>query len=155
MEKICSFFGHRDVFENITDSLDTAIEKAITEYGINTFYVGDRGAFDRQAASAVRKAKTKFPEIKLILVLPYFSNKLNEYKELYQESYDDYFVPNEIVGIHPKGAITQRNRWMVKHSQLIISYIHRDFGGAYNTIKYAKKLDKVIINIKSKTSHHI
>lgn len=147
MEKICSFFGHRDVFENISDELKQAIEKAITEYDINTFYVGDRGDFDRRAAGAVRSMKSKHPDIKVVLVLPYFTNKINEYKEFYEEDYDSIFLPQELMGVHPKGAITKRNRLMVDESELIICYVKREFGGAYNTVKYAERKKKNIIRI--------
>ena len=55
MDKICSLFGHRDVFVDLSDELKSAVEKAITEFGITTFYVGENGDFDRMAAGAVRE----------------------------------------------------------------------------------------------------
>lgn len=147
MERICSFFGHRDVFCDLSDELKNAIETAITEQSIKTFYVGDRGNFDRQASGCVLAMKKKYPHIRLVLILPYFTNKLNEYKEIYESQYDDIIIPSILDGVHPKGAITKRNRWMVDESELIIAYITRDYGGAYNTVKYAKKRNKRIINI--------
>ncbi len=148
MEKICSFFGHRDVFYDLRNELVIEIERAITEYGITTFYVGDRGDFDRKAAGAVMSMKHKYPNIKLVLVLPYFTNKLNEYKEFYEQDYDEIFIPQELMGVHPKGAITKRNRLMVDQSDLIICYVNREFGGAYNTVKYAERKMKTIIFVK-------
>lgn len=149
MEKICSFFGHRDVFVNLSNQLNQAIEKAILEYGVTTFYVGDRGDFDRQGASAVRAMKHKYPNIKLVLILPYFSNKLNTYKEYYQQQYDEIIIPSVLDGVHPKGAITKRNRWMVEQSSCIIAYINREYGGAYTTVMYAKKKKLPINNLGS------
>lgn len=146
-KKICSFFGHKDVFCDLKKEIIAAVEVAINEYGINTFYVGDRGEFDRQAAGVVRSMKSKYPNIKLILVLPYFTNKLNEYKEIYESEYDEIWIPEQLMDIHPKGAITLRNRIMVNNSELIICYIKRDYGGAQATIKYTKKQNKKIINI--------
>lgn len=55
MDKICSFFGHRDIYLNLSSELKNSIEKAITEFGITTFYVGENGDFDRMAAGAVRE----------------------------------------------------------------------------------------------------
>ena len=152
MDRICSFFGHRDVFCDLSDELYKAIETAITEYSITTFYVGDRGNFDRQASGTVFAMKKKYNNIRLVLVLPYFTNKLNEYRKAYEEQYDEIIIPSILDGVHPKGAITKRNRWMVDESELIISYITRDFGGAYDTVEYAKKRNKRIINI-SKCTH--
>ena len=147
MDRICSFFGHRDVFCDLSDELKSSIETAITEYSITTFYVGDRGNFDRQASGCVLAMKKKYPHIRLVLILPYFTNKLNEYKEIYESQYDDIIIPSILDGVHPKGAITKRNRWMVDESELIIAYITRDYGGAYNTVKYASRSNKRIINI--------
>lgn len=147
MDRICSFFGHRDIFCDLSDELKNAIETAITEHSITTFFVGDRGSFDRQASGAVLAMKKKYEQIRLVLILPYFTNKLNEYKEIYERQYDEIIIPSILDGVHPKGAITKRNRWMVDESVLIISYIKREGGGAYNTVKYASKRNKCIINI--------
>lgn len=136
------------MFCDLKKDIITAVEVAINEYGINTFYVGDRGDFDRHAAGAVRSLKYKYPNIKLVLVLPYFTNKLNEYKEIYKMDYDSIYIPTELADVHPKGAITKRNRIMVDESELIICYINRDFGGAYDTVKYAERQNKNIIHIE-------
>lgn len=147
MDKICSFFGHRDIVLDLSDEVEQAVEKAINEYGITAFYVGDRGEFDRQATGVIVKLKRKYPHIKLILVLPYFTNKLNEYKELYEKEYDSVIIPSELMGAHPKSAITKRNKIMVDDSQLIICYINRNYGGAYTAVKYAEKQNKKILYI--------
>ena len=60
--------------------------------------------------------------------------------------YDNIIIPPAIVGIHYKRAITARNRWMVDNSDLIISYIVRNYGGAADTVNYAKRTDKRIIS---------
>lgn len=82
--KICCGFGHREIYQNITAELEQAIESAIMEHGITTFYTGGMGQFDAQFASAVRAAKVKHKQIKLVLVKPYFSNELNNSKEYYE-----------------------------------------------------------------------
>ena len=48
-----------------------AIERLITEEQVFCFYVGGYGGFDRIAATAVKQAKLHYPEISLMLVLPY------------------------------------------------------------------------------------
>lgn len=147
MDKICSFFGHRDVFVDLSDELKSAVEKAITEFGITTFYVGENGDFDRMAAGAVRSIKRRYPNIKLILVLPYFTNRINEYKEIYESDFDSIYIPSELADVHPKGAITKRNKIMVDESDLVICYITREHGGAFNAAKYSKKKNIPTINI--------
>ena len=100
--------------------------------------------FDGSFSAAVRGLKRKYPEIKLILIKPYFSNELNTNKEYYEYTYDDVVIPDILAGVHPKSAITKRNRWMVENSDFIVTYVRSDNGGAFEAKKYAAKLDKVI-----------
>lgn len=144
--KACCGFGHRTVLANIKDSLYAAILKA-AEDSCEIFYTGAMGDFDAQFSNSVRRAKTIYPQIKLICVKPYFTNDLNTNKEYYAALYDDVVIPTEIIGLHYKSAIKARNRWMVDNSDLIISYVTRDYGGAADAIKYANNQNKHIINI--------
>ena len=99
-------------------------------------------------SSAVRKAKTKYPSIKLICIKPYLTADINENKEYYEYSYDGLLIPDELAGIHYKSAIKARNRWIIDHSDIVIGYTVRDYGGAYTAIQYAKKNNKEVILIK-------
>ena len=136
-----------DIYLNLSSELKNSIEKAITEFGITTFYVGENGDFDRMAAGAVRSIKRRYPNIKLILVLPYFTNRINEYKEIYESDFDSIYIPSELADVHPKAAITKRNQIMVDESDLIICYVTREHGGAFNAAKYSKKKNIPTINI--------
>ena len=144
--KACCGFGHRTILKNIENSLYAAVLSAAQE-GCKTFYTGGMGDFDAQFSSAVRKLRIRFPDIKLICVKPYFTNEINTNGEYYAAMYDDIVIPPAIIGVHYKRAITARNRWMVDNSDLIVSYIIRDYGGAADTIKYAKRMDKKIISL--------
>ncbi|MBR5786303.1 MAG: hypothetical protein IKY41_06390 [Clostridia bacterium] len=48
---------------------------------------------------------------------------------------------------HPKSAFQIRNREMVDRADLVICYIENKEGGAWQTIKYAMKKEKNIINL--------
>ena len=98
-----------------------------------------------QFSSAVLYLRIRFPDIKLICVKPYFTNEINTNGKYYAAMYDDIVIPPAIIGVHYKRAITARNRWMVDNSDLIVSYIIRDYGGAADTIKYTKRMGKRII----------
>lgn len=107
------------------------------------------GDFDKMCSSAVRRAKRKYPdkEIKLVLVLPYLTQELNENRAFYETSYDDIIVPIELADVHYKSAITKRNRWMVDQSKYLIAFVYKDFGGAYTTLRYAEKKSLQIFNL--------
>jgi hypothetical protein len=61
--------------------------------------------------------------------------------------YDDVIIPDVLAGVHPKSAITKRNRWMVENSDFIIAYVLRDHGGAYSAVKYANKIGCPVKNL--------
>lgn len=63
---------------------------------------------------------------------------------------DDIVVPMELMGVHYKAAIKKRNRWMVDQADKILAYIYRDFGGAFDTVKYAYRMGKPVLNFAVK-----
>lgn len=146
MKKACCGFGHRNVFENISDKLDQAIESAIQQ-GCEIFYTGAMGNFDSLFSSAIRRAKKNYPQIKLICVKPYFTNDINTNKDYYVALYDDIIIPDELADIHYKAAINARNRWMIDNSDIIVVYTVRNYGGAYEALKYAKRNRRTVFTI--------
>ena len=105
--------------------------------------------FDEVCAEVVRKLKEQYPEkdIRLCLVAAHFSNRFNTEKSYYQTFYDEILVPEEVEYTYYKAAITKRNRWMVDHADLMLAYIDHDYGGSYQTYRYAQKKSVPIINI--------
>ena len=141
---ICCGFGHREVFQNIDKELCEAVQKAMG-MGCNVFYTGAMGDFDRCFSSAVRKQGKK---IKLVCIKPYMSNELNTNKEYYNCMYDDIIIPDELAFVHYKSAITKRNRWMIDNSDVVIVYAIRNYGGAYDAMRYAERQNKTIIRVE-------
>ena len=142
----CCGFGHRDVLEKIDDAVYAAVLKA-AERGCDIFYTGAMGEFDSLFSSAVRKVKKTYPKIKLICVKSYFTNDLNTNGEYYAALYDDVFIPDELADIHPKAAIKYRNRWLIDHSDIVLIYTKRTYGGAYEARKYAERIGKEVVYI--------
>lgn len=147
---VCAFAGHRDVYQT---GLDTEIEKAIVKL-LQTdkefiFFTGGMGRFDDMCSSAVRSAKRCYPNlnISLILVIPYMSNRLNTDKEYYEYLYDEIIVPSDLADIHYKAAIKKKNRWMIDKADCVIAYVNRETGGAFETVKYAQKNKKCVVNL--------
>ena len=141
-----ALFGHRafDRYDLLDTYLMKLMEKLIKEKKYIEIYIGRNGEFDIYAATVVKKAQRLYgrENNELILVLPY-NNKNIEY---YEQYYDDIRI-FEMPKFHPKGAITKRNRSMVEMCDLIICYVKREEGGAYQAMKYAERLDKDIINL--------
>lgn len=148
--KACCGFGHREVFENISEQLYIVLLQ-IAEQGCKTFYTGGMGEFDKLYMSEIRKIKRQYPEIKLICVKPYMTKEISENGDYLLSIYDDIIIPSELADIHYKSVITKRNRLVIDWSDIVISYVKRKYGGAFEAIKYANKQNKAIINLADKT----
>lgn len=147
---VCVFAGHREVYQSGIDAkIEETINGLLQTDNEFVFFTGGMGKFDDKCASAVRSAKRCHPDlnISLALVLPYMSNRLNIDKEHYEYLYDEIIIPAELDNVHYKAAIKKRNRWMVDQADHVIAYVYREFGGALETVKYAQKQGKPVINL--------
>ena len=146
MEKACCGFGHREVFENISKAVSSAVRTA-AEQGCKIFYTGAMGRFDEMFSSEVRFLKKDYPNIKLICVMPYMTNEINTQGDYLYTLYDDILIPIELADVYYKAAITRRNQWIIQRSDLVIVYTKQNYGGAYNAKRYAERMNKEIITI--------
>ncbi len=144
-----SLFGHRLIqdMRQLENKLKPIIEELIKMKYYVSFLIGRCGDFDEYVASVIKRAQKAagIENNDLILVLPYKVADI----EYYENYYDSIIIPECVSTAHPKSAITLRNRWMVEQSDLVIVYVEHDDGGAYNAMKYAKKLNKKLINIQT------
>ncbi len=145
--KICSFFGHRHVLENIESQLLEHIKYAVEVLQVTDFYIGGYGSFDEQAKRAIIQMKKQYPNIKMYLTLAYMPTKNTFIDEQYDGS---IFFEGLETGVK-RFAISKRNRLMVQNSDVIICYITRDYGGAYTATKYAKNQGKLVLNCTQNT----
>lgn len=142
-KKICAFFGHRTVHENILERLNDAIITAIEDYGVKTFWCGGYGAFDLMAARAVHDLKTEYPDIEVILVRAYMPKDGEKLSDIY----DDSIYPAGLETVPYRFAISRRNRWMAKKCDMAITYINHTYGGAYQAYCLIGK-EKMVIRIE-------
>ena len=144
---ICCGFGHRVMLMDIEKPLRELLERLVAERSVDVFYTGGMGEFDELFARTVRCMKRDCPSLRLVLVAPYLTERLNMDKMFYESLYDEILIPAELDGVHPKAAIGQRNRWMVDHSDIVVAALHRDFGGAAAAVRYAEKVGKEVMRI--------
>lgn len=138
---IVTFCGHRDIVcsDKLTRQLRFVLCDLITE-GADTFLLGGYGAFDSMAAMAVRGLKSTYPNLRSTLVLAYLDRDHNA------ELYDDTIYP-PLEGVPLRYAISQRNRWMVDATDVVISCVTHSYGGAATTLRYAEQKKKRIIHL--------
>lgn len=127
------------------EHLDQIISELLNNKEYVEFYVGRNGDFDTMVASAVKRGQKAYgaANSSLILVLPYTVSDM----ELLEQFYDEIWLPEELYKVHYKSAITKRNEWLVKNSDLLVAYVVNDSGGAAYCLKQAQKEGVQIKNI--------
>lgn len=146
-----SFFGHR-IIENpllIEQYLEALIRKLLKEKEYVEFLVGRDGEFDQMVSSVILRCKrtVRNDNSVHVWVLPYVTTAYRDNEKAYQDYYDEIEVCGISAGTHYKGAYQARNRAMVDRSNLVVCCIQHQNGGAWQTMKYAKKQHKACINI--------
>ncbi len=143
-----AFFGHRriDRLREIEEKLVPILNELILTREYVEFYIGRNGEFDEFVASVIKRVQKQLDRDNnvMILTLPYTVKDI----EYYADYYDEIVIPDAIGRAHPKAAITLRNRWMVDTADLVIAYIEHEQGGAYEAVKYARKIEKDIYMLK-------
>ena len=138
---ICTFFGHRDTPPEIKTLLRQVISDLIENQGVNRFYVGNQGNFDAMARSLLAEFEQSYG-IRYEIVLAYLPR---ENATLYDS--DHTLLPEGIETVPRRFAIEYRNKWMIDHSDIVVTYVTRNFGGAAKFRDIAKKKRKTVIDL--------
>ena len=136
-----TFCGHNEmnIGVDIRERLYRTVEQEI-QNGADTFYLGGYGQFDYIAARVTWELKTRYPHIKSILVLAYLN------REVDMKYYDETTYP-PLENTPLRYAISRRNEWMTAEADTVIAYVTHGWGGAAQTLQFAKRKHKSIINI--------
>ena len=132
----CFFIGHRNAPETLRPLLDAAVERHIAEYGVTEFVAGHYGRFDYMAAAAVRTAKTRHPDITLVLLLPYYPFPYDT------EGYDSTYYPPGMEDVPKPFAIVRANEYMIRTSDYLICYDRGQIGKTRDFVELARKRER-------------
>ena len=143
----CFFIGHREANERLLPRLELEVDRLITEEQVHYFYVGGYGGFDQIAATAVKHAKKKYPDITLMLVLPYHPAERTVEKP---PGYDGTYYPEGLEKTPRPFAIVKTNRIMVDTCDWLICYVRHGASNSRSLLEYAqRRANKRIIRIKN------
>lgn len=158
--KACCFTGYRPekspfpydrenadyiAFEN---SLIAAITQALSD-GFDTFYCGGAMGFDTLAAELLLLLK-KNNDFRLVIVKPFAAQAArfpSDWKQRYERVQS---AADEVICLskeYRRGCYDERNRYMVDRSERVIAFYDGKTGGTKNTVRYAERLGKQVINL--------
>lgn len=152
--KSLAFTGHRSVPVERQNEIRARLVEAVSlayKSGITCFYSGMAMGFDLMAAETVLSLKGKYPDIRLITVVPFRrqncrwpSTERERYQRIISQA-DRVIVLSEH---YFKGCLLRRNDFMLEHSCGVIAYYDgKPYGGTFYTCKEARKRCMDIINL--------
>lgn len=147
-----AFFGHRDIYCNIRmieERVEDIARQLIHTKPYVEFLMGRDGEFDILTTSAIKRTQKAVGHANnaLVWVLPYSTTDFQNNTDSYEEYYDEIEICEESAVAHFKSAYQIRNRAIIDRSDLCVFYVERKSGGAYQTMQYAIKQGKNVINL--------
>ena len=143
---VCTFFGYRDCPSSINSKLREVLINLIENHAVDVFYVGCQGAFDSIVRSVLKELVLVYPSIRYAVILERLPPKRNEFDI---RDCSDTLLPEGIETVHPRFAISWRNKWMLKRSDYVVTYITHSWGGAAQFAESAQRQNKQVINLAS------
>lgn len=146
-----SFFGHRYIYDTflVEKKLERVITKLLSKNNYVEFLVGRNGEFDQIVSSVIRRCKNEVRNDNSahILILPYVTAEFKNNEVSFFNYYDEIDICPDSLEKHFKEAHQARNRYMVNKSDLVVFFVKDSKGGAYQTLRYTKKISKRYINL--------
>lgn len=137
---VCTFFGHRDAPDSIKRILENTITDMLYKNNISMFYVGNNGNFDKMVQTVLSEISEQHP-INYCIVLSSLNEKIS--KEKLQKT----MLPEGFEKTPPRLRICWRNEWMIKNSDIVITYVTHPSSGASKYKQLAEKQNKTIISL--------
>ena len=135
----CTFFGHRDAPKEIEPALRLTLTDLIEKKNATVFFVGNHGNFDTMVRRQLEDLSRTYP-IKYYVALAYMPNK--------NDTIDEHSIlPEGIETVPRRFAINYRNKWMLTKSDIVVTYVTRPVGGAWEFKQMAEKMSKILVKI--------
>ena len=109
--------------------------------------IPEQGSFDSMVRSVLKELVSLYPHINYAVVLERMPPKRDEFDT---RDYSDTMLPEGIETVHPRFAISWRNKWMIKQSDYVVTYITHSWGGVAQFAELAEKQKKTVINVTVK-----
>ena len=138
---VCTFFGHKDTPKEIEPTLRSTLIDLIENKNVTVFYVGNNGKFDTMVRRQLEDLSQTYT-ITYSVVLAYLPTEKNKYDNLTNTIY-----PEGLETVPKRFAISWRNKWMIQQSDVVVTYVTHNFGGAAQFKEMAVRMGKTVFNI--------
>ena len=140
---VCTFFGHKDTPKEIEPTLRSTLIDLIENKNVTVFYVGNNGNFDTMVRCQLEDLSKTYP-ITYSVVLAYLPTEKNRYDKLTNTIY-----PEGLETVPKRFAISRRNKWMIQQSDIVVTYVTHNFGGAAQFKKMAERQNKNVVDVSN------
>ena len=151
--KTVCFTGHRELPAEYLPGISKRLEDTLVtliEQGYRYFGAGGALGFDTLATQVVLRLRERYPQIRLILVLPCL-NQTRSWQQTDVDIYEELKRRADKVTYtsesYFRGCMQKRNRHLVDNSSVCICYLTKPTGGTAYTVNYASEHGLTIINI--------
>ena len=160
-DKAVSFSGYRTskiersfrnfgTFHKIEIEVHKEIYALYSEKECSTFIIGGSEGFDLIVAEIILDAKEIFPDITLVVAVPFIGQERN-FSQEDQKTYRCVLRNADYVHVisteYHDRAFLDRNDYMLNNSSHLICYYNGIRGGTMYTVNRAKKQDMNIVNL--------
>ena len=152
--KSLAFTGHRTIPVERQNEIRAQLVEVVSvacKSSITCFYSGMAMGFDLLAAETVLSLKGRYPDIRLIAVVP-FRRQNCRWPSIEKERYQKIISQADRVIVlseyYFKGCLLRRNDFMLEHSCGVIAfYDGKPYGGTFYTCREAGKRGMDIVNL--------
>lgn len=142
-----TFFGHKDTPKETEPTLRSTLKNLIENHNAVDFYVGNNGNFDIIVRHVLEELSVIYP-IQYSVVLAYLPVQKDE-----NENLKNTILPEGIETVPKRFAISYRNKWMIDHSDIVVTYVTHNFGGASQFKDLAERKGKRLIELSAKSEY--
>lgn len=147
--RTCAVSGHRVLFNDIDEKKLKTIFSKLTELNFDTFLIGMALGFDTLCFHILEEIR-KTKKIRIIACIP-CPSQANKFNLVEREEYDRMLESaDERVIVSPEYTdycMQKRNEYMVDRASCIIVYKRHEYGGTFNTVRYALRKQVPIIEV--------
>lgn len=142
-----TFFGHKDTPKETEPTLRATLINLIENHNAIKFYVGNNRNFDIMVRRVLEELSAVY-SIEYSVVLAYLPVQKDENEKL-----KNTILPDGIETVPKRFAISWRNKWMIDRSDIVVTYVTHNFGGASQFKDLAERKGKRVIELSVKSEY--